>query len=173
MNMMAKRLTFISTGLSAACFTLGSLGYLALANTIGHGFGGLFRMFLYHEDHPFQYIGLIAVIYGAMGSFWYAHWSNTTGRKRFLTILATIIITIAIASPLGGALWVIHDMQAGYFPQGRMFWDAIQWGALEGLRLGWLIMLVSIPFNIMGLLAGMFLLHILPGIRRPLLNSEF
>ena len=53
--------------------------------------------------------------------------------------------TPLLASPLGGMLWHLHDMLAGYFPDswGQKLMD----GAGEGIMIGWLIILMSVPYN--------------------------
>ena len=38
-------------------------------------------------------------------------------------------------------------MQAGYFSEGKKFWDDLWWGFETGFLIGWLIMLMAIPFN--------------------------
>jgi len=53
-------------------------------------------------------------------------------------------------------MWVIHDMQAGYFTEGSRFWTSIRWGAWEGIKGGWLVILLSIPYNLLGSIAGYF-----------------
>jgi hypothetical protein len=53
-------------------------------------------------------------------------------------------------------LWFYHDMQAGYFPANwtnRMVSNGIS----MGLSTGWLIIMLSIPYNILGLVAAYFI----------------
>jgi hypothetical protein len=45
-------------------------------------------------------------------------------------------------------------MQAGYFTTGARFWSDLQWGASMGLRVGWLIIALSLPYSVIGLLVG-------------------
>ncbi|MGL4399648.1 MAG: hypothetical protein ACRCXD_07245, partial [Luteolibacter sp.] len=47
------------------CFSTGTLGYflLQLVMPAGWVFGALYRMFLYHWEHPLQYIALISIVY--------------------------------------------------------------------------------------------------------------
>lgn len=117
-------------------------------------FGGLMRMFMYHEQHPFQYIALICLIYAIAATLvtpWLARFS---WEKRALLIVLLMAGTILFASVPGGVLWSLHDMQAGYFPTGERFWRALLWGATTGAQCGWLVILLSIPYNFIGLLAG-------------------
>ncbi len=148
--------------LTVATFVLGTGGYLLISSLTGYAFGGLFRMFMYHEAHPFQYIAIVAVGFGFFGSLWLRFFGSAVGIRRWGSILAAIGITILASSIPGGVLWVIHDMQAGYFTTGARFWGDIWWGATEGLKLGWLVIAVSVPYNLLGLALGVMCLHNLP-----------
>jgi hypothetical protein len=152
-----KCLSLLFCYFTLSCFSAGSIGYFFLILIMPKGwvFGALYRMFLYHWEHPYQYISLVAVIYGLVAaSFALAlrHRNKISG----WIIFFVMFLTIAIASPAGGLLWVFHDMQAGYFTEGQRFWADLGWGALEGLKSGWLVILLSIPYNLFGLEAGYF-----------------
>lgn len=73
----------------------------------------------------------------------------------FLTILI-IILTILISSPFGGMLWHFHDMKAGYFPENWIS-KMINEGFIWGLKMGWYIVLLSMPYNIFGSIFCFFL----------------
>ena len=161
----------IALSLSGIGFLLGSLGYLVISSLLGAAFGGLFRMFMYHEAHPFQYIGIVAIVFGIVGSGWVRYFGATEGLKRWLSILLCILLTIFVSSVPGGILWKIHDMQAGYFTEGARFWGDLWWGAKEGLLVGWLVMLISIPYNFIGILIGGLLLHKLPSVISRITNK--
>lgn len=137
----------------------------------GHTFGGLFRMFMYHEEHPLQYVAVISVVFGVIGTFWLKLFGHTVGLKRWISILVAIALTVAVASAPGGMLWKIHDMQAGYFPQGARFWNDLLWGAKKGMKVGWLVVAASIPYNLVGLVFGALVLHRLPGIAARIENQ--
>jgi len=154
----------VALGLTGITFLLGSLGYVVISSQLGAAFGGLFRMFMYHEAHPFQYIGIVAVVFGILGAGWVRFFGVTEGWKRWVSILLCIVFTIFVASVPGGILWKIHDMQAGYFTEGARFWRDLWWGAKEGLLVGWFVMLISIPYNLIGIVIGTLLLHKLPSI---------
>ena len=157
------RCAILFLNLTAAAFLLGGVGFVIAASVLEMPFGGLFRMFMYHEEHAFEYIGLVAVIFGAVGTVWHRYLGGWTGWKRWLSIIAVMVVTILLASAPGGVLYAIHDMQAGYFPEGERFRDALWWGAEQGLMLGWLVILGSIPYNVLGLIIGALVLHRLPG----------
>lgn len=138
----------------------------------GHAFGGLFRMFMYHEEHPLQYVAVVSVAFGIIGTFWLRIFGHSVGWKRWISIIAAIGLTIAVASVPGGILWKIHDMQAGYFPQGARFWGDLLWGAKEGLMVGWLVIITSSPYNLVGLAVGALVLHGLPPIAAKIENKD-
>lgn len=119
-------------------------------------FGALYRMFVYHWQHPIQYILIPCFFYGIIATCFAELFS---GRKFlgqvFLTLLI-ILLTVFISSPFGGMLWHYHDMQAGYFPSnwvGTMIAKGFSWG----LELGWLIVGLSMPYNFLGAVICYFL----------------
>ncbi|MCP4134057.1 MAG: hypothetical protein GY754_24005 [bacterium] len=141
-------------------FSLYSFFYFILNNIIGiRVFGSVYRMFLYHNSHPYQYIAVASITFSIVGSIWIDKWGNSLGWKRPLSILGAIIITVLIAGIPGGILWKIHDMQAGWFPTGDRFWEDIRWGAKNGLAGGWFIVLLSFPYNIITLIISITALH--------------
>ena len=161
----------IALSLSGIAFLLGALGYVAISSLLGAAFRGLFRMFMYHEAHPFQYIGIVAIVFGIIGSVWVRYFGATEEWKRWLSILLCIMLTILVSSVPGGILWKIHDMQAGYFTEGARFWSDLWWGAKEGLLVGWLVILIPIPYNLIGVLIGGLLLHKLPSVISQITNQ--
>ena len=146
---------------ATSAFLLGAVGYLALHAFMpqGHVFCGLYRMFLYHESHPFQYIAVVALTYGGVATACALRWSRLAGWRRSAAIIGTIVATVLIASVPGGVLWKIHDMQAGYFTTGARFWSDLLWGASTGLQVGWLVIAFSLPYNIIGLILGYGVTH--------------
>jgi len=146
---------------TASAFLLGSVGYLALHAVMPHGyvFGGLYRMFLYHESHPFQYIAVVAVTYGVIATASALRWPRLAGWRRSAAIVGIIVATVLVASVPGGVLWKIHDMQAGFFTTGARFWSDLLWGASTGLQAGWLVIALSLPYNIIGLILGYAVTH--------------
>ena len=71
-----------------------------------------------------------------------------------LLILSVITSTIFVASIPGGILWKIHDMQAGFSTTGSRFWSDLLWGAATGLQTGWLVIALSLPYNVFGVIIG-------------------
>ena len=133
-----------------ACATVG-YGLLWALLPGHHVFGALYRMFRYHEAHPLAYIALCCGSFGPLA----AGVTDAFGRRgrweRVGVVGLLALATVAVSSPLGGMLWHWHDMRAGYFPAG---WGRIILlnGTRDGLALGWLILLLSIPYNALGLL---------------------
>lgn len=168
---MRPTTAIVGIGLASTCFFLGGAGYFLINALFGHAFGGLFRMFMYHEDHPLQYVAVVSVVFGVIGTFWLRVFGHTGGLRRWISIFAAIGLTIAVASVPGGILWKIHDMQAGYFPQGTRLWVDLLWGAKEGLMVGSLVIVASIPYNILGVGLGVLVLHRLPQIAARIENE--
>jgi hypothetical protein len=151
---MLKRTVFFwlsSFGLAAAGYYL-----LRLLVPGGHVFGAWYRMLRYHEAHPLAYIALCCLCYGPLAAAALGSWRRRgfPGRLGLVSLLA--LGTVALASPLGGMLWHWHDMQAGYFPAGWL--PKLLHGSRDGLLLGWLIVLLSVPYTGLGLLASYGLL---------------
>lgn len=111
-------------------------------------FGVLPRMFLYHWIYPNHHIALVCLIYALLA----AAFAPRIARRPSLAIWI-VLVTPLLASPLGGMLWHLHDMLEGYFPTSwlkKLLLD----GALEGAGLGWLIVLLSFPYNVICALLG-------------------
>ncbi len=116
-------------------------------------FGTLYRMFLYHWEHPIQYISIICFSFGIIATIFTL---KTKAQHQWKHTLVIALLTIIISSPIGGILWHLHDMQAGFFPN---FWiEKLQGGISEGLLLGWLIILLSFPYNIIGIIASHYII---------------
>ena len=115
-----------------------------------HVFGALYRMFLYHEAHPLAYIALCCGCYGPLAARATPLFGRCGRWQRAGVVALLALATVGVSSPLGGMLWYWHDMQAGYFP--AHWGSTLLSGAWEGLVLGWLIVLLSIPYNVLGLL---------------------
>lgn len=146
---MKKRLLafFIFFGCS---FGIASLIYhlMALLTFGGFIFGILPRMFCYHWEYPNHYIALVCLIYALLA----AAFTPCIARRPSLAIWIVLAAPL-LASPLGGMLWHLHDMLTGYFPNSwleKLLLD----GALEGAGLGWLIVLLSVPFNLICAILG-------------------
>ena len=139
----------LALGLFVALFVLSSVMYLVLHYLLGIRwvFGVRMRMFLYHFQHPFQYIALFCACYTLLVAPVISRWPRLEGWARWAAMLGVLLLCLPLASVAGGVLWKIHDMQAGYFPEGARFWTDLQWGAFTGLQLGWWVLAMSVPFN--------------------------
>jgi hypothetical protein len=114
-------------------------------------FGAPYGMCLYHSAHPLSYIALCCGVFGplAAGAADAFRRRGRWGRVGVVALLA--LATVALSTPLGGMLWEWHDMRAGYFPAD---WARVLFlnGTRDGLTVGWFIILLSIPYNVLGLL---------------------
>ena len=131
-------------------FVVGIGSYCLLHSVIGQPrvFGALFRMFLYHDEHPAQYIAVVAFFYALFAAAWGVR-SRSIGWRRHLGILGVLIATLLFSSAVGGILWHFHDMQAGYFPPWERRLAAFADGISAGVTVGWLIVLLSFPLNVL------------------------
>jgi hypothetical protein len=131
-------------------FAIASIVYFVIAEIFNHPYplGALYRMFLYHWVHPYQYILVVSIVYGILATIWYYYFYELKTWKKYLSIVGLLVITVAISSIPCGVLWVIHDAQAGFFPETSYFVKNLFWGAKTGLYLGWFIVALSIPYNI-------------------------
>lgn len=153
MTVLKKLLFFWVTSFSIAisCYYL-----LWLIMPKHYVFGVWYRMFLYHYQHPVQYIFIPCFFYGFIATFYTTKFYLQTTKKQVLTTSLIIILTVILSSPFGGMLWVYHDMQAGYFPV-NWFKKILTDGVSTGLSIGWLIILLSIPYNVLGFIVCYFL----------------
>lgn len=120
-------------------------------------FGTWYRMLLYHEAYPVAYIALCCFFYGLLAAaFADAFWRRGTTRGRVGIVGIIVLLTMAWSAPLGGMLWYWHDMQAGYFPA---HWRRILLteGSRDGLAVGWLVVLLSVPYNMLGVIVCYYL----------------
>ena len=150
------RLALASVAVAGACFVLGAVVYVGLRAILPDGavFGALYRMFLYHRAFPYAYIAVVAVTWGVVFALGAPFVARLEGWRRRAAILAGMLGTVVLASIPGGILWVVHDMQAGWFPEGGVLWSRLTWGATTGLVTGWLVVALSVPYNILGLGIG-------------------
>lgn len=119
-------------------------------------FGALYRMFLYHCAFPMQYIALACFFYGVIAMVLSNKFETANTPMRILITILIIALTILISSPFGGMLWHFHDMYLGYFPD-KWFSKMVIKGFSWGLETGWLIIALSIPYNIFGCIACYFI----------------
>ena len=139
--------------LFATTFVIGVGNYWLLHSVLGlrHVFGALYRMFLYHDQYPTQYIVIVAFFYALLAAAWGVR-SRAVGWRWHLGWLGVLAATLLLSSAVGGVLWTFHDMRAGYFPPWErrigMFTD----GIVSGVTIGWLIVLLSFPFNVFTML---------------------
>ena len=149
-----KKCVFYFVVYFAVCF--GGLGILYRLVSLlmrESAFAGVSRMFVYHEQHPMQYIGVVAVCYALVAALWTVFMKRRcTGALRILEVLAVILVALVLACPLGGMLWHFHDMLAGFFPN---FWvRKLLGGFADGLMIGPRLIFYAFPYNLIGVIFG-------------------
>jgi hypothetical protein len=117
----------------------------------------LYRMFAYQNQHPFQYIAIISGVFALVGIYWINYCGKLRGYLRWLTMTVAMLMSVIISSPFGGILWQIHDSKHGFMPDNYLgkIYEGIRWG----FECGWLIVLLSVPMNLVGLTVGYATLH--------------
>lgn len=154
MSVMIKRLLFFWV----ISFTLAIVLYYIMWTIMPNNyvFGALNKMFLYHWQHPISFIAIPCFFYGIIATILADTFSKLNIFKRILLTIGILVLTIMISSPFGGMLWHYYDMKAGYFPSNWLE-KMIRMGFEWGLEVGWLIIILSIPYNIICSIASFFL----------------
>ncbi|RYD49966.1 MAG: hypothetical protein EOP83_24560 [Verrucomicrobiaceae bacterium] len=142
--------------LASSAFVLAVCGYFVLWLVIPEDsdIGMMYEIFKYHWSHPFHQIGLVSLCYALIATPVILSPEDPVRRWPKSSTLIIVILSLVIASPLGGVLWVLHDMRAGHVPEGQAFWDHIEWGARYAVSFSWLAILISFPYNLFGLVLG-------------------
>lgn len=144
--MLRRTIFYWLTSLGCATADYGLLWLLLPGH---HVFGAPYRMFLYHEAHPLPYIALCCAWFGPLAAAATTAFGRRTGGGRAGVVALLVLATLLLSAPLGGMLWQWHDMQAGYFPPNWLGHLVLR-GSRDGLALGWLIVLLSVPYNVLG-----------------------
>ena len=139
-------------------FALATVLYyiLSITKSNGYVFGAWYRMYDYHETYPLGFIAIPCFFYGIIATLFAEKFINQSIIKQIFTVLLIIVLTIICSSPFGGMLWHYYDMKKGYFPSNwfiKMIASGFEWG----LAFGWLIVILSIPYNIIGSIICYFL----------------
>lgn len=119
-------------------------------------FGALYRMFLYHWQYPIAFIAIPCFFYGIMATLLTNKFSSQSLIVQIFLTLVIIFLTITASLPFGGMLWHYCDMRAGHFPP-NWFNTMITLGFDWGLEFGWLVIGLSIPYNIICAIGCYFL----------------
>jgi hypothetical protein len=153
-SMFIKRLLFYW----ANSFTIAVTAYYILSLILPPYllFGWLIRMFLYHWQYPVPYIAVMCFFYGIIASILAKVFHKARLIKQILLTLLIVVLTTLVSSPFGGMLWHLHDMQAGFFPED-WFYIMINKGTSWGFQYGWLIIALSVPYNLLGIIVCFFL----------------
>ena len=149
-----KRLIFYWT----TSFILATAGYYILRFIMPdhYVFGLLYRMFLYHWEHPVMFILIPCFFYGIIATLLSGSFAKQGMTGQILLTILIILVTVLLSSPAGGMLWHYYDMKAGWFPE-YWFTKMVKYGTSWGLETGWYIIALSIPYNISGSVICYFL----------------
>lgn len=140
---------------TSICWYLASIVYVFLAIVLPWDvFGALYGMYCYHDLYPFQFIFVAAVIYGPCAALWRRHCGHFSGLKRVISVLGTLLVSVIVSSMLGGLLYAIQDVRAGFVPPVHTLFNNLTRFMMDGLFVGWLILALSFPFSILGAVVG-------------------
>ncbi|RYD19234.1 MAG: hypothetical protein EOP88_19770 [Verrucomicrobiaceae bacterium] len=142
--------------LAGSAFLLAICGYFSLWLVIPEDsdIGAMYDLFKYHWSHPFHQIGLVSLCYALVATPVILSPADPVRRWPKSSTLFIVVLSLIIATPGGGVLWVLHDMRAGHVPEGQAVWDHIGWGIGYAVSISWLVILVSVPYNLFGLVLG-------------------
>lgn len=149
-----KRLFFY--WISSSLLAIGVYYLLWLIMPEHEVFGRLFHMQGYHRRHPVPFILIPCFFYGIIATLFANVFFRSKVFAKILLTLLILVLTVVISSPFGGMLWQYYDMKAGYFPES-WFTRMISRGFSWGLPIGWIIVVLSVPYNIIGAVMCYFL----------------
>lgn len=148
MNSIKQFLFYLISSFSLAVIVYYILWLIMPHNSV---FGSWFRMYSYHHENPLPFIFIPCFFYAVFAKLFSPKFENSNAFKRFRITALMVILIIFISSPLGGMLYFYFDMKAGYFPDNWLS-IMIENGVSAGLSLGWLIVLLSFPYNVIGII---------------------
>ena len=147
-------------------FVFGVFAYVALRSGFSYLFGKDIspfaappRMFLYHWQYWYQYLAIVALVYGLLLPLWVNFHPRSGKAAYWVGLTAFLALTILLASIPGGILWQIHDMMAGFWPHESIIRRKIWRGAIDGLFLGWWVVTLSFPLNLITFIFSAALTH--------------
>jgi len=123
-----------------------------------HVFGVFFRMITYHKDYPIPYIMICTFTFAIIASILSEKFEKASVINKIQILVIIVILSIIISSFFGGILWHYHDMRAGFFPEN---WPTklLTKASLHGLNTGWFIILISFPYNLLGIITSYYILE--------------
>ena len=133
-------------------FVVAILSYYLLWLVLpGHNvFGSWYSMINYHMEYPHAFIAIPCFFYGIIAPLFSKSFLQSRLKKRLLANSFIILVVVFLSSPIGGMLWHFFDMKTGYFPKNWPYKLLVK-GSVDGLRMGWLIIVLSIPYNLLGI----------------------
>lgn len=120
------------------------IGFSPVIITDGHSAGQLEEI----TNHPFTFLLTISCVFSILGAFWLTNIAPKYKRLHTLQILIVPWIALLITSPIWGLIWSLYNWpQSSWDGSQMMFFHYIN--ARDGLRLGWLSAINSLPINIL------------------------
>ena len=113
-------------------------------------FGRYYRMPLYHFETYFGFIIICCLFYTLISTCALKYFCRTANNRRLVIFILILLITFALSSMVGGMYWHYLDMRAGFFPDSWVK-KMVFHGVYDGLTYGWIIIALSLPYNILGI----------------------
>lgn len=145
MNIKLKRLIFYWIVSFTISVTIYYTLWLIMPNH--RVFGALMLMYLYHYEYPISFISIPCFFFGILATMFTDRFIKKPTGSRVLLLVLILFLTILFSSPFGGMLWYFY-FRHGCLPE-NWFTKIIITGAIDGLEIGWLIILLSVPYNIL------------------------
>lgn len=120
-------------------------------------FMAFYKMYPYHEMHAVFFIAIPCFFFGIFATAFTNAFVKKRTSGRILLFLFILILTVIAGSPFGGILYYYYDMKAGFFPE-NWFVKLLTEGVKDGIMIGWYVLLLSVPYNIIVSLAWYFLM---------------
>jgi hypothetical protein len=116
-------------------------------------------MLVYHWQYPYQYWTIMSAAFGFTSALWSICFQSFSARTKWITSLLSIQIAVFLASIPGAVLWAYHDMRAGIF---HGFFGSLAYMLYwipTGVLVGQLLMLVSVPFNLIAVFCALVIIN--------------
>ena len=125
----------------ASLFLYSAAVYWLLHDALGmqHVFAGLYRMFMYHAAHPYQYIALFCAVYALVLALVLQLFPQMASKRRWAVLACTLLLTWLLASAMGGVLLLSADILARWLVAPQELPVGVLTAVLGGSYLLWLM----------------------------------
>lgn len=122
-------------------------------------FAAAYGMIMYPEAHPYAFIGVVSVAFACVAAIAGPALARLSGGRRVAALVGVVVGAVVVAGVPGGLLYTALDIQAGFVPPSYTLRANLMSNAMNGLMLGPILAVMSVPFSVVALLAGVGVLH--------------